>query len=176
MWNWHIFLIILGSFRFVESLRCKWLGVRSLTILTVLFCFFYFSLSFIIHCILLGRDFLSLLSYLWNLTLLHLWPNFFGKTNLIAPNIKYRHKQIKSRKSSNFASTSRRLFDLLLSGCDHVERNSARHRRMETNGESSLRSTCGDMLLQLVTAQARKDKHICWIVVLHRIAFISKKN
>lgn len=64
-------------------------------------------------------------------------------------------------------------FDPLLQRCSRVERNSARHRWTATNGKSSLRSTCGDMFLQLEMARTGRDKHICCSVVLHQIAFIS---
>lgn len=100
---------------------------------------------------------------------LHSWPDFFGKTS---PQ-KNKRKWDGIKKKVSVKKPDGWTFDPLLQRCSRVERNSARHRWTATNGKSSLRSTCGDMFLQLEMARTGRDKHICCSVVLHQIAFIS---
>lgn len=100
---------------------------------------------------------------------LHSRPDFFGKTSPKKTNANEMglKKKVSVKKPDGWT------FDPLLQRCSRVERNSARHRWTATNGKSSLRSTCGDMFLQLEMARTGRDKHICCSVVLHQIAFIS---
>lgn len=100
---------------------------------------------------------------------LHSRPDFFGKTSPKKKQTQMRwdKKKVSVKKPDGWT------FDPLLQRCSRVERNTARHRWTATNGKSSLRSTCGDMFLQLEMARTGRDKHICCSVVLHQIAFIS---
>lgn len=92
------------------------------------------------------------------------WKNF---PKIKQTQMRWDKKKVSVKKPDGWT------FDPLLQHCSRVERNSARHRWTATTGKSSLRSTCGDMFLQLEMARTGRDKHICGSVVLHQIAFIS---
>lgn len=130
-----------------------------------------FILSFIIDCALMWQDLYSVhcdalcTSHAASFSTWFLWKNFpQKKTNANEMGLK---KKVSVKKPDGWT------FDPLLQRCSRVERNSARHRWTATNGKSSLRSTCGDMFLQLEMVRTGRDKHICCSVVLHQIAFIS---
>ena len=127
-------------------------------------------LSYHLLLILLSCDRICILSLRRSL---HISCRFILNLISLGKTSQKKQKQMRCKKKVSVKKPDGWTFDPLLQRCSRVERNSARHRWTATNGKSSLRSTCGDMFLQLEMARTGRDKHICCSLVLHQIAFIS---